>query len=408
VSEAELRNAIEAKAVETQRTLNLQDGPLMRMTLFETRDGEPDRFLIVIHHLVVDGVSWRILLEDLETAYDQLCRGETVQLPPKTTSLKTWSLRLNDYAQSEPVDTQLDYWLSDARTSVRPLPLDYPNGRFENRAGLASHVHVSLSQQETESLLREVPKAYKVQINDALLTALLDAFTAWTGEPRLLVDMEGHGREDLFEDVDLSRTVGWFTTMYPVLLARPTGADLTEVIESVKHQLSRLPQRGMGYGLLRYLRSDPKTAARLRALRRAEVSFNYLGQFDQTFAGSSLFQPSGEAREQVMSPSATRSHLIEVNGAVLARSLRVTWTYGSRGHHRATITKLSERFADALRSLIESCQSRSSDGYTPSDFPLISADQNRLDRLISKRTDRRSTENQTSEVSEHGYRRSQR
>ncbi len=213
---AEQTKKIEEIADKAQRSLDLANGPLLRAVYMNLGDDQGGRLLIVIHHLVVDGVSWRILLEDLQQAYMQIKEGKKVRLPLKSTSYKYWSERLQEYAYSTTLVEEADYWLKQLSIEVPTLPKDFPAG--QNKEKTTTSVTVSLSEEETQVLLQKLPSLYKTQINDVLLTALAEAVHDWIGERTLLVNMEGHGREDLFEDVDLTRTVGWFTSMYPVLL----------------------------------------------------------------------------------------------------------------------------------------------------------------------------------------------
>ena len=249
-------------AADTQAGLDLGNGPLLRAVLFHLGAGQADRLLLVIHHLVVDGVSWRVLLEDLLTAYEQLARRQPVQLPPKTTSWQYWAQRLSEHARSEALRQELPYWLDEARRQVPPLPVDQVEG--DSSAGAAETVVVTLGEEQTRALLQEVPAVYRTHINDVLLTALAQAYARWSGQGALLVDLEGHGREELFDDVDLSRTVGWFTTLYPVLLQVPPGSGPGQALQAVKEQLRAVPNRGIGYGLLRYLSGDEELRQRLR------------------------------------------------------------------------------------------------------------------------------------------------
>lgn len=186
----------------------------MRVALFNLGAEQPGRLLLIIHHLAVDGVSWRILLSDLQTAYQQLERGEAIHLPPKTTSFKQWAERLRQYAHSAALQQDLEYWIAEPRLQIAPLPVDFPRG--SNTMAQARTVSVSLSVEETQALLQEVPAVYQTQINDVLLTALVKAFEHWTGQRSLLIELEGHGREEIFNDVNLSRAVGWFTALFPV------------------------------------------------------------------------------------------------------------------------------------------------------------------------------------------------
>lgn len=356
----------------------------MRVALFNLGIDKPARLLLVIHHLAVDGVSWRILLEDLSTAYQQLSRGEAIQLQPKTTSFKDWAYRLMKYGQSEALVAELDYWLADSRSGVAPLPVDYPSGKDANTVASAAHVSVSLSVEQTRSLLQEVPHAYNTQINDVLLTALVQTFAQWIGERSLLVDLEGHGREELFEDVDLSRTVGWFTTIFPVLLDLGDVSHTGEALKSVKEQLHRTPNRGIGYGLLRYLSRDAATRLKLQALPQAEVSFNYLGQLDQVLSKPPLLGLAKESNGPDQSRLGSRSHLLEVNGFIAEGMLQLDWTYSENVHQRATAERLAQGFMEALKSLIAHCQSPEAGGYTPSDFPEAEMSQEELDELVAE------------------------
>ncbi|MGH7825280.1 MAG: amino acid adenylation domain-containing protein [Candidatus Binatia bacterium] len=290
VPESEQGPLMEATAAELQASLNLLEGPLLRVALFELGADKPSRLLIIIHHLAVDGVSWRILLEDLETAYRQINHGESIQLSPKTTSFKLWAARLTEYAQSAVLQKELDYWLARPWTRFSPLPVDFPEGRSRNTVASARRVSVCLSVEETRTLLQEVPEIHHAQINDVLLTALVRAFSRWTGSPSLLVDLEAHGREEIYEEVDLSRTMGWFTTIFPVLLSLEEPCHPGEALKSIREQLGRIPNRGIGYGSLRFLSRDAAVAAMLKRLPQPEVSFNYLGQFDQVFTETSLFR----------------------------------------------------------------------------------------------------------------------
>jgi amino acid adenylation domain-containing protein/non-ribosomal peptide synthase protein (TIGR01720 family) len=380
LSESEQASTLEAAAAELQASLNISLGPLVRVALFDRGANQPSRLLFIIHHLAVDGVSWRILLEDLQRAYQQLSQGEAIQLPTKTTSFKQWAERLQEYAHSVALQQEQDYWLAPSRLQVARLPMDYPGG--ENTVASACKVSIALTVEETKALLQEVPKAYKTQINDVLLTALVQAFTQWIGGHSLLVDLEGHGREEIFNDVDLSRTVGWFTTIFPVLLELGEAAHPGEALKAVKEQLRGIPNRGIGYGVLRYLWQEREIAKQLKALPQAEVSFNYFGQFDPTFSESSLFSWTPESSGLDCSPHGSRSHLLEVNGFIHRGQLELIWTYSENLHRQDTIEGLAQSFIEALRSLIAHCQLPEAGCYTPSDFPLAKLDRPQLDLFL--------------------------
>ncbi|MCA1634099.1 MAG: condensation domain-containing protein, partial [Acidobacteria bacterium] len=258
--------ALEAAAAATQGSLDLKAGPLVRLVLVDLGAGQPMRLLIVIHHLAVDGVSWRILLEDMQTIFNQLKAGQPIDIGLKTTSLKAWAERLAGYASS--VESERAYWLDARRERVTGLPVDYPESL--NSEASARTVSVSLTAEETQALLQEVPQAFHTQINEVLMTALVQSCAAWTGMRSMVVDMEGHGREAIFEDVDLSRTVGWFTTVFPVLLDIEEAATPLDALRLVKESLRAVPNRGLGYGVTRYLSPDAEVRERLGRLPQAE------------------------------------------------------------------------------------------------------------------------------------------
>ncbi|HVR95614.1 MAG TPA: amino acid adenylation domain-containing protein, partial [Thermoanaerobaculia bacterium] len=374
-----LTPAIETAAARLQTNLSPTEGPLQRFALFQAGEGRPDRLLMIVHHLVMDGVSWRILLEDLGTAYRQLAAGSAPALPPRTTSYQRWADRLAGHASSAEVEAQGAYWLERLARPLPRLPLD---GQDANSVTSAKTVMVSLDAEETRALLQEVPRAYRTQINDVLLAALAEAFAGWTGSRRLLFDLEGHGREDLFDDVDLSRTVGWFTALYPVILDLEGVTAPSDVLKAAKEQLRAVPGRGIAYGLLRHL-ADNEAGGRLRRLPEAEVVFNYLGQLDQAVQEGGIFRAARESSGPARSPRQTRPYLFEINAGVRGGRLRMGWIYSEDLHRRATVERLAELFLAALRRLIAHCQSPEAGGYTPSDFPLTRLDQPALDRLLA-------------------------
>jgi amino acid adenylation domain-containing protein/non-ribosomal peptide synthase protein (TIGR01720 family) len=380
-AESQQQAALDKAIAAAHASFNLTDGPLLRTVLFDLGAERPGRLLIVAHHLVIDAVSWWILLEDLQGAYEQLKRGAAIKLPPKTTSFKQWAERLKEHAQSGALAAEKGYWLAADRRDVGTLPVDHDGG--ENTVQSAETVSVSLSVDDTLSLLQQVPAAYGTQINDVLLTALLQAYARWTGESRLLLNLEGHGREEIVEGVNLSRTVGWFTTIFPVLLELAEDLHRGDALRSVRDQLHRIPNRGIGYGLLRYM-NDARVAEELRSLPQPKVSFNYLGQFGQDRSPSDLFSSAREDSGPIHSPRQMRKHALDVTGLVVAGELRMNWTYSKNIHRRDTIESLANGFVSALRSLITNGQFPERRADAPADFPLANLDQKTLSKLPLK------------------------
>jgi non-ribosomal peptide synthase protein (TIGR01720 family) len=366
------------------KSLNIADGPLLRVVLFNLGKSSPGRLLIVIHHLAVDGISWRILLEDLAEVYKQLDTGKNIQLPAKTNSFQDWAIRLQNYADDQGLHSELEYWLHSRSLAVAPLPLDSAAVESENTVGSSRIVSVSLSVEQTRALLQDVPRAYNTQINDVLLTALVQSFAEWTGYDSLLIELEGHGREDLFENVDLSRTVGWFTSLFPVCLELRGLHHPGETLKSVKEQLRRIPNRGIGYGILRYLSIDTTINKQLALLPQAQVSFNYLGQFDQTHLAPLGWKYAQESSGSIHSPKGQRRHLLNVSGLVIEGRLQLEWKYSSAFHHQATVENLARNYLQVLAAIIDHCLSPEAGGYTPSDFPEVSFSQEALDELLAE------------------------
>ncbi|NET12212.1 MAG: amino acid adenylation domain-containing protein [Okeania sp. SIO1H6] len=361
-----------------QGSLNLSEGPLMRVVLFELGNNGR-RLLIIIHHLAIDGVSWRVLLQDLLTVYQQLEQEQTVKLPLKTTAFQDFAIRLQEYAKSEKLQQQLNYWRSLPWSEFTPIPVDNDVSLEQNTVASKAEISESLSLEKTRALLQEVPAAYNTQINDVLLTAALLTLSQWIGKSTVAIELEGHGREDLFEDIDLSRTVGWFTSLFPVLLAGNDSKKLGETLKLVKEQLRAIPERGIGYGILRYLSGDSE----LNTLPKAQICFNYLGQLDNTQSSEIDWQIASESIGTDHSPEGTRSYLLDINAAVVAGELQVTWKYSRDFHNESTIEKLSRNYIEVLEQLIEHCLSPEAGGYTPSDFPLAQLNKLQLDQILA-------------------------
>jgi len=340
--ESESEAAFAREAARLQAALDLAQGPLLRAALVESA-GETPQLLIVAHHLVVDGVSWRILVGDLARAYDQLVRGEAVALPAKTTSFRAWAQRLQAYAQGGELAAERAYWLRDTPRAAA-LARD---GAGPNTEAEVQVLHRALDPDTTRVLLQQAPSAYGAPINDVLLCALAVVLCAPGDAREIRIDVEGHGREELFGDVDLSRTVGWFTTVYPLRLRLSASSTWADRVAVVRAQLRAVPAHGIGYGLLRYLRQD----AQLATQPAPEVSFNYLGQFDQTLAPDARFAFADGEVGPSRAPDFPRAYLFELNAAVQGGRLHLSWRYNTRLHRADSVATLVDRLVAALREI---------------------------------------------------------
>ncbi|WP_443692076.1 amino acid adenylation domain-containing protein [Pseudomonas protegens] len=369
-------DSLQALCDTAQRSLDLQQGPLLRAVLFTLRDGT-QRLLLAIHHLVVDGVSWRVLLEDLHQALVQQAAGQPIKLPAKTSSSQAWAGQLQAYARSAALQQELGYWQAQLQDVDSGLPCDRATDQVVIKD--ARSVSTELDPSYTQRLLQDAPAAYRTQINDLLLTALARVITRWTGDSSALVQLEGHGREELFDSIDLSRTVGWFTSVFPVKLT-PQPA-LADSIKLIKEQLRAVPNKGIGFGALRYL-GDEAAQQTLAALAVPRITFNYLGQFDGSFdEPDAWFAPSAEAKGADQGAQAPLGNWLSINGQVYGGQLKLGWTFSQAMFDTATIEHLADDYARELKALIEHCSQPEHRGVTPSDFPLAGLNQQQLDQL---------------------------
>ncbi|NUM34973.1 MAG: amino acid adenylation domain-containing protein [Candidatus Brocadiae bacterium] len=334
---------------ELQGSLNLQNGPVGYAVLFDPGNGFPQKLYMFLHHLVIDGVSWRILLEDIETAYFQITQGKEPSLPPKTTSLSYWAKQLMEYAKTQSIQEESRHWLSHA-SSFAPLPIDHTG---QNTEGSTHILETILSQQETLALLQEIPK-YQIPLHEMLIAVLAQSLFLWTGHENILMDIEGHGREEIFSSINLSRTTGWFTTIYPIHLKFSTNMDIQEKLHHVHTTLASIPHHGLGYGVLRYLCADKSIQERFSQLPQPQIVFNYLGQFDPLFQSSELFQLSyHDETGPSHSPKALRRHLLDIDALIINQKLHIKWHYSQNLYNSTTIANLVANFEKELKNWIQ-------------------------------------------------------
>ncbi len=382
--------AIRTHATALQAGMNLEEGPLMRSALYRLDDA--DRLLIAIHHLVVDGISWRILLEDLHTAYNQILARQPVQLPPKTSSFRRWGEKIYEYGQSETLQQEKAYWMQTLRSKAALLPSDFEGG--ENVERHTSTCSLDLSKEDTGAVLSRVHQAYTTRIDDVLVTALAQALQTWTGERRCHLLLEGHGRESVVEGVDVTRTIGWFTSMYPLVFELPDTPDPGHQLKAVKETLRRAPNRGIGYGILRHIVEDEDLAQD----GWPEISYNYLGQFNgHSGPSTTLRQSSGqdsghrtgwftvasESPGETISPLYKRQHALDVIGMVLEEKLRLSIKYDHTRFRETTIQKLLENYRLKLQQLCEHCLSKETQEKTPADFGYSAFELNDYEAFLS-------------------------
>ncbi|HQU43216.1 MAG: hypothetical protein B7Z73_03260, partial [Planctomycetia bacterium 21-64-5] len=373
-SASEQGPALTAAAAELQASLDLERGPLARATWFDLGHGKA-RLLLIVHHLAIDAVSWRVLLEDLATAWTQLQSGNPPILPAKTSSFKHWAERLAGYAESFELQHEVAYWRTLADRRPAPLPRDFEgDGTFADADAIVTRFDAA----QTADLVERANAAYRTQTNEVLLAALGQTLGAWA-HGDVLIDVEAHGREGLFDDVEVSRTVGWFTAWHPYA-AVPANLPPGALLRQTKESLRRVADHGVGFDVLRYLSPSVEIRRLMAGLPQPEVNFNYLGRMDAYLPSAGLAmaeEPIGPLR----SPNAPRRHLLEVNAYLLEGCLRVEWSYSRALHRRETVERLAADFGERLNALVAHCLSPEAGGFTPSDFPLAQMNESELDKL---------------------------
>ncbi|MET3846944.1 amino acid adenylation domain-containing protein [Paenibacillus sp. OAE614] len=347
---------VEKQATRIQESIDLEKGPMMRLGLFRADDG--DHLLIVIHHLVVDGVSWRILLEDFASGYAQALQGEEVKFQAKTASYQEWSSRMKEYVRSEAFAAEKSYWqhVTEAIGAGTGLTAEEVG-----QIGDGKYIEVQLDEDKTEKVLRQVNQAYNTEINDILLTALAMSIHEWDGREKICIDMEGHGREELIEGLDITRTVGWFTSIYPVILP-VQEQELGRQIKTIKEALRSIPNKGIGYGMYRYWSEEGQGVGS----NVSGISFNYLGQFDQDFR-TAIFEGSSLPVGGVASPELRRSSALQVSGMVKEGRMRFTFGYNGKQYLEQEMKNLADCYMEKLTAIITHCVEKESTELTPSD-----------------------------------------
>ncbi len=367
--------ALEAKANEIQASIDLETGPLMKLGLFHLDDG--DRLLITVHHLVIDGVSLRILLEDIETLYRLYQEGEQLTLPLKTDSFKVWAEKLSEYANSERFLKEKSYWVGLESTNVPPIEKDFQEK--DNYRKDAKVLSFSLNEQETNKLLTKVNDAFGTEINDILLSALGIGIKKTWHHDRILISLEGHGREEIIEGVDISRTFGWFTSGYPLILDVSYEDDLGRQIKEVKEAIRKIPNKGIGYGILKYLTRE-EYKKDIEFILNPQIGFNYLGQFDADIEQMS-FDIAKESAGNTMSLAGERGFEFDISGMIANNRLVITITYNEKHYRSETVETLLTHFHSQLIHIVDFCFSRKERELTPSDFTYKGLSIEAVDRL---------------------------
>jgi bacitracin synthase 3 len=373
-TETEIERQMTTEANRLQQRMSITNGPLVQAAIFATTTKH--YLLLIVHHLVIDGVSWRILLEDLMHCYRAICQQRNIQLPAKTHSFQSWAKALYHYANSPSLANDLAYWYQVEQEQVPMLKKDDRN-ITDYRLGDCDYLELVFSPIETTNILGPAHQAYHTEVNDLLLAALVQAIGEWSAVDKVAIHLEGHGREDIIEGIDISRTVGWFTTMFPVVFSS-VATNKAEMIQQVKETLRKIPQRGISYGLLKYLRSSDQQPFLFQL--EPEISFNYLGRFEQTIQMSGIGDKSYLLGDCFSSE--TPVHPLEIYGIVIDGRLHIRFQYHSKAYRKETIDNLVRCYQQALLTLVDHCLEQEEVTWTPSDFSASELDADELSEFL--------------------------
>ncbi len=334
-------------AGQVQASLDIERGPVLRIGVMK-RGSQPDLIVAALHHLVVDAVSWRAVLDDLDRAYELAYRGKPITFPPKTTSYKYWANRMRAIADDAALRVDFDYWRK--RKRVLRLPME---NRGQNTVESSDSFVVSLDASKSSALIDGSQYGHGAHLLDVMMTALAESLGEWTQQRHVAINLELHGREHVFDDVDLSRTSGWFTSVFPVHIAFGDQQDLAERFQHVADQIHEARRHGVAYGLLRYVAGNAHANSEMMP-PLADVSLNYMGALDRLATPGKWFTPSSpmDGTRGNYCLDSTRPCSIEVNGFSDATGVHFHWTFSKNLHAKETVERVAADFVGRLGNLL--------------------------------------------------------
>jgi non-ribosomal peptide synthase protein (TIGR01720 family) len=342
--------------------------------------------LIAIHHLVIDGVSWWVLLNDLESCCKQILLGNNPKLSAKSCSVQQWSKALVEHVNSKDVDHSLSYWTTFNKQVFASQLFDFKASKNDLQAVIEENT-LYLDKTSTDKLMHEVPSVFSIQLPEVLMTAFLKTMTFLQApsatQQKILIDIEGHGREALIQGYDVIRTVSWFTSVYPALLDIPSQQSLGDILKSTKEHLRRIPKNGVEYGILRYLSDSNQIQDKFSKTPKANVLFNYMGQWERTLAVDSQFK-FVKPIEANHAEKRLGDYALELNAMIFEDRLQVSWTYDENRITDIQIKLIEKHFIQQLQNLIDYCLSGEQAGLTPADFKAANIQQDDLDDILSE------------------------
>ncbi|SFB46071.1 condensation domain-containing protein, partial [Clostridium frigidicarnis] len=360
LSEVHFKDKIKEECEVLQKSLNIWDGELIKLGLFKTNEG--DYLAIIIHHLVVDGISWRILFEDFQLGYKQSLNKEEIVIQEKTNSYLEWQKAIEYYAYSKDLLSEVDYWSKIENVEDKELPIDREINIEKRIVKHNKSIKLSIDEEYTENLLKKVNKAYNTSIDDILLIALALSIEKWTGNNNVIINMENHGRENIgATNLNVNRTVGWFTSEYPVDLRIDTNKDIGYNLKSIKETLRKIPNKGIGYNILKYYRDDIFVSN-----VKPQISFNYLGDFNND-SNNDIFQISELSTGNAVSKDSHMLYKIDINAVINNGVLVFAFGYNSYEFNDDNVNEFVQKYKECLYNLINHCINKKQTEMTPSD-----------------------------------------
>jgi len=373
---------IKFNSANAQSKLNLANGVLIKIILYYLGEEKTNYLLFVLHHLIVDGVSWHIISEELNNNYKQLSQKGYYIIPSKSTSYKEWVCQLQKYCNSTKCIKNISYWTSQPWSEIKRIPTDYSKG--DNTVGATNKITECLTPDETYTLLHKIPSKLSVQVQDVLLTALVESFHIWTGYKSLLLDIEGHGRELATDGIDLSRTVGWFTSIFPVIINIKKRDDIGTALIDVKEQFDKIPNNGFDYGIVKYMNRDIVLSKELNKIPNSEICFNYLGRYDNKHTKSDQFKLTTISTGSNQSPNQKRKYLLEINSMIVGGQLKITWKYSKEVHDYSTVSRLAKNCAEIIKQIVQYSEKVKSGKRKTSEFPDAKLSSNDIQKILAK------------------------
>lgn len=369
---AESANNIPAICEGIRRQMDIENGLLIKAAVIRIPESQELLFLTA-HHLVVDGISWREMLGSLYKTYIAVINGTPVSAPAKTATIREWNEKLMEYAASEACKEEEPYW-ANVDQQVFGIPVDFPTGDQDWRSLHSTKVLRNLDRNETAACVRELRSKYRADMQVLLTTALACTLENWIDQDTFVIEFENHGRH--LEDIDVSRTAGWFTAMYPVRIMLPE-APISAQIKSIKEQIKHVPNKGIGYGVRKYF------GAAEQSLHggMAEIRFNYLGEFDREL-NNSLYSFSNLP---IGRETAGENHMtakLELNCMIISGEFNLEVIFNQKAHKASTIHHFADKFVEHIRRILAHMSEETETHFTPSDFSGVLLNQEELDLLF--------------------------